>query len=402
MSEPASQPQSLPVVRILPGHDRRLRGGGPWLYSNEVQMDRAAKSLEPGSLVRLVSHDGKAMALAQFNAHSLICARVLTRNTEAVVDARFFARRLERALALRERLFERPHYRLVHAEADGLPGLIVDRYGDILVLQINTIGMQRLESALLEAIERVLDPRAVVLRNDSAIRALEGLPEEVRVAKGTVPARVELEENGVPFLADVLQGQKTGWFYDQRPNRAFAARLARDQRVLDLYSYGGGFALTALARGAREAVLIDRAEGALALARGSAERQGVVERCTFLKKEVFEACEELAAEKARFGLVVADPPAFVKSKKDLAVGLRGYRKLARQAATLVAEAGFLCIASCSHQVSEEDFAREVFAGIRAAGRGARLLYRGFAGPDHPVHPALPEGAYLKFHAYALD
>ncbi|MCS6779371.1 MAG: class I SAM-dependent rRNA methyltransferase [Geminicoccaceae bacterium] len=393
---------SYPVIRILPGHDRRLRGGGPWLFANEVQMDRAAKAIPPGGIVRLASHDGKAMALAQFNPHSLICARVLTRNTESVIDGRFFARRLERALALRTRLFDAPFYRLVHAEADGLPGVIADRYGDILVVQINTIGMQQLEATLLEAIDRVLAPRAVVLRNDSAIRALEGLPEEVRLAKGIVPARVELEENGVVFLADLLQGQKTGWFYDQRPNRAFAARLARGQRVLDLYSYGGGFGLTALANGASEAVLIDRAEGALATARASAERQGVVERCSFLKKEVFEACEELAAEKARFGLVVADPPAFVKSKKDLAVGLRGYRKLARQAATLVAEAGFLCIASCSHQVSEEDFGREVFAGIRAAGRGARLLYRGFAGPDHPVHPALPESAYLKFHAYALD
>ncbi|MCS7267901.1 MAG: class I SAM-dependent rRNA methyltransferase [Geminicoccaceae bacterium] len=393
---------SYPVIRILPGHDRRLRGGGPWLFSNEVQMDKTAKALEPGSLVRLVSHDGKAMALAQFNPHSLICARVLTRNTEAVIDARFFVRRLERALALRSRLFERPFYRLVHAEADGFPGVIVDRYGDVLVLQINTIGMQKMESLLLEALEQVLAPAAVVLRNDSAIRALEGLPEEVRVAKGTVPATIELEENGIVFAADVLKGQKTGWFYDQRSNRAFAAGLGRGQRVLDLYSYGGGFGLLALARGAREALLVDRAEGALALARESARRQGVVERCGFLRKEVFEACEELAAEKSRFGLVVADPPAFVKSRKDLAVGLRGYRKLARLAAGLVGEAGFLCIASCSHLVSEEDFAREVFAGIRAAGRGARLLFRGFAGPDHPVHPALPESAYLKFHAYALD
>lgn len=391
-----------PTIRILPGHDKRLRGGGPWLYSNEVQMDRAAKEVPPGSVVRLVSHDGKAMALAQFNPHSLICARVLTRNTEAVIDARFLARRLERALALRGRLFEAPHYRLVHAEADGLPGLVIDRYGDILVLQMNTIGLSRLEPELLQAIEQVLAPQAILLRNDSAIRALEGLPEEVRLVKGQVPARVEVQENGLTFLADLLQGQKTGWFYDQRPNRAFAARLARGQRVLDLYSYGGGFGLTALAHGASEALFVDRAEGALALARASAERQGVLDRCSFLRKEVFQACAELAAEKARFGLVVADPPAFVKSKKDLAVGLRGYRKLAREAATLVAEGGFLAIASCSHQVVEEDFGREVFAGIRAAGRGARLLYRGFAGPDHPVHPALPEGAYLKFHAYALD
>jgi 23S rRNA (cytosine1962-C5)-methyltransferase len=393
---------SHPTIRILPGHDKRLRGGGPWLYSNEVQMDRAAKEVPPGTVVRLVSHDGKAMALAQLNPHSLICARVLTRNTEAAIDARFLARRLERALALRTRLFEAPYYRLVHAEADGLPGLIADRYGDILVLQINTIGMSRLEAELLEAVEQVLAPQAILLRNDSAIRTLEGLPEEVRLVKGQVPARVELQEGGLPFLADLLQGQKTGWFYDQRPNRAFAARLARGQRVLDLYSYGGGFGLQALAGGAEEALLVDRAEAALALARASAERQGVAERCRVLRKEVFEACEELAAEKARFGLVIADPPAFVKSKKDLAVGLRGYRKLARQAATLVAEGGFLCLASCSHQVGEEDFGREVFAGIRAAGRGARLLYRGFAGPDHPVHPALPEGAYLKFHAYALD
>jgi 23S rRNA (cytosine1962-C5)-methyltransferase len=327
---------------------------------------------------------------------------MLTRNKDAAVDLRFVQRRIARALALRERLFDRPFYRLVHAEADGLPGLVVDRLGDTVVIQPNTAGWDRLSDLVVTAVEAELRPRAIVLRGDTPVRALEGLEDNVRVAKGDPRARLEIEENGLPFVVDPLGGQKTGWYFDQRDNRAFVARLARGQKVLDLYSYAGGFALAALANGAVSALGIDRADAALELARASAVRQGVAERCEFRRNDVFAAIDELAGAKERFGLVVADPPPFVKAKKDLAPGLKGYAKLARGSAGLVAEGGFLCIACCSHNVPEAEFLEAVFDGIKDAGRGGRLLRRAGAGPDHPVHPALPETAYLKFLAFALD
>jgi 23S rRNA (cytosine1962-C5)-methyltransferase len=393
---------SYPTIRILEGHDRRVRSGSPWLFSNELQMDRTAKALEPGSTVRLVSSDGRAMALAWFNPHSLIAARLLTRSTEATIDRAFLERRLARALAVRDRLFERPSYRLAHAEGDGLPGLVVDRFGDVCVAQLNSAGVAALKTELVGALDSLLRPGVIVLRNDSPVRELEGLPAEIEVVKGEVPGRHEVEENGLVFVADPAGGQKTGWYFDQRENRRFAARLAAGQDVLDLYSYGGGFGLAAAAAGARHVLCVDRAEPALALARESAERQGVLDRCDFEKAEAFASIDGLTEQRRRFGLVIADPPAFVRSRKDLPAGLKGYRKLARGVAGLVAEAGFLCIACCSHNVAEDQFLAETHAGIRSAGRSARLLHRAGAGPDHPVHPALPESAYLKFLVYALD
>jgi 23S rRNA (cytosine1962-C5)-methyltransferase len=391
-----------PQVQLLAGQDRRLRVGHPWVYSNELQMDQAARSLPAGETVCLLTADGRPLALAQFNPHSLIAARVVTRNKDATIDARFIERRLARALHLRERLYDRPFYRLVHAEADGLPGLIVDRYGDVLVCQLNSAGMARLEDAVLDALSSLLTPRAVVLRNDSPVRELEGLESEVRVARGGLEGRIELEENGVIFMADPLHGQKTGWYFDQQENQAFAARLGRGAQVLDLYSYGAGFSLAAAAAGAEQVLAIDRSELALELAKASAERSGLAEKLQVERKDAFTALEDLAAAKRRFGLVVADPPAFVRSKKELKPGLRGYRKLARAAATLVAEDGFLVIACCSHNVAADAFADEVRRGIRDAARGGRLLRQSGAGPDHPIHSALPESAYLKCLVYALD
>lgn len=390
-----------PVIKILEGHDRRLRQGSPWLYSNELQIE-AAKKLEPGSVVRLAAHDGRAMALAHLNPHSLIAARILTRNTETEIDGAFLGRRLARAQAIRDRLYDRPFYRLVHAEADGLPGLVIDRLGDVLTVQINTAGMAALEAEIVAVLERSLRPQAIVLRNDSPVREIEGLTLEARLAAGSIEGPVTIEENGLAFAAEPMLGQKTGWYFDQRENRAFAARLAAGQDVLDLYSYAGGFGLTALARGARSALLVDRSEDALALARAAAERQGVTSQTTILAQEAWPAIDALQSAKRRFGLVIADPPAFVRSKKDLAAGLKGYEKLARGSATLVAEAGFLCIACCSHNVPEDEFLRAAYRGIRTAGRGATLLHRAGAAADHPTHPALPESAYLKFLAFALD
>ncbi len=392
---------SHPTLKLLTGQDRRLRAGHPWVFSNELQMDAAAKALPPGTVVRLAAADGRPMALAQFNPHSLIAARVLTRNKDATIDEAFLERRLARALRLRERLLDQPYYRLIHAEADGLPGLVIDRFGDLMVCQLNSAGMALLEAPLLAALDRLLAPRCVVLRNDSPVRELEGLPLELRVVKGELAGPIPVQEHGLTFMADPLEGQKTGWYYDQRDNRQFTARLGKDQRVLDLYSYGGGFGLAALAAGARSALAIDRSPTGLDLARAAAEHNGLAGLATE-RADAFAALDRLAADKERFGLVVADPPAFVKSKRDLKVGLKGYRKLARAAAGVVGEEGFLAIACCSHNVPLEAFADEVRRGIRDAGRGARLLHQAGAAPDHPAHPMLPESMYLKFHVYALD
>ena len=393
---------SYPTIKISRGHDRRQKAGAPWLFSNELRLDDAAKGLPPGSIVRLMAPTGKIVGVAHFNPHSLIAARVLSRNKDASINGAFLERRIARALSLRQKLYDRPYYRLVHAEGDGLPGLVVDRYGDLLVVQLNTAGMVALEAELTAALVSVVGATTVLARNDSPGRSMEGLSEEVRVLHGTLPERIEVEENGLVFVTNPRTAQKTGWYFDQSMNRAFAARLAKTGSVLDLYANAGGFALTCLARGAKSALAVDRSQPALTLASVSAERQGVADRLTTKTAEAFVAIEALAEEKARFDLVVADPPAFVRSRKDLAVGLRGYRKLAREASALVAEAGFLLVACCSHNVSREAFAEEVAAGIRAAGRGARLLHEAGAAPDHPVHPALPETAYLKCLAYALD
>ena len=318
-----------PSIHLLPGQDRRLRAGHPWVFSNELRMDAEAKALPPGEPVCLLSAERKPLAIALFNPHSLIAARVVTRNKDATIDAAFVERRLARALRLRERLFDRPYYRLVHAEADGLAGLVIDRYGDVLVCQLNSAGTAWLEPAILEALDRLLAPRVVVLRNDSPVRELEGLAQEVRLAKGALDGPVELIENGLAFLVDPLEGQKTGWYYDQRENRAFVASLARDQSVLDLYGYSAGFGLQAAAAGATRVLAIDRSQLGLDLATASAERAGLAERLEVAREDAFAALDRLAAEKQRFGIVVADPPAFVRSKRELKPGLRGYRKLAR-------------------------------------------------------------------------
>jgi len=395
-------PATRPAVALQPGAHRRAEGGYPWIYSNEVRMDAEAKALPRGTLVTVRRADERPLGVAMFNPHTLLAARLLDRDAGRPIGKRFFQRRLERALAVRERLFEAPFYRLVHAEADGLPGLVVDRFGSVLVAQANSAGMDRLERPLIEALQALLAPQAIVLRNDSPARALEGLTQEVRVAAGTIDGPVRLNENGAVFHADVFAGQKTGWFFDQRDNRRFVARLAAGARVLDLYCYAGGFAVQAARAGAAEVLGIDRSEPALALAAHAAALNGVGARCAFRRAEVFAEAARLAAQGERFDIVIADPPPFARSRKDAATALRGYRKLARLATGLTAPGGFLFIASCSYNVAAGDFAEAVWRGVAEAGRGARILRNAGAGPDHPVHPAVPETAYLKTMTIALD
>lgn len=398
----ASQFLDLPSISLKPHGQKRLGRGHPWIYSNEVEMDQAAKAVPPGGLVRLCDPQGRYLATAFFNRHPLIAARVLTRDESVAIDTHFLAGRLRRALAIRERLVDVPYYRLVHAEADGLPGVIADRFGDALTLQVNAAGMEQLTPQLIDALNAVIAPATVVLRNDSPVRALEQLPETVEVVQGRLDGPVTLEENGARFFADLAGGQKTGWFYDQRDNRAWAAKLAAGLRVLDCYAFAGGFTVQTALAGATEVVSVDRSEAALGLAAQAAEANGVAERCRFVKSEVFQELQRQAAAGEKYGLVVVDPPAFVKSKKDLAQGLKGYRKMVRLAAALVAEGGYLLAASCSHHADIESFAEQVRRGLFDAGRSGRVLRTSGAAPDHPVHPALPESAYLKAQILALD
>jgi len=391
-----------PTIALQPGRHKRAEAGHPWVYSNEIAMDAAAKALPKGTLVTLRKAGGEALGVATFNAHTLVAARILDRDAKRNVDRAFFATRLESALTLRRRLYAEPHYRLVHAEADRLPGVVADRFGDVLVTQLNTAGMALLEAEWIAACEAVLAPKAVVLRNDSPARALEGLEPELRVARGEIDGAIELVENGARFLADPREGQKTGWFFDQRDNRRFVAGLSQGARVLDLYCYAGGFAIAAALAGADQVLALDRSEAALALAARAAEMNGVGERCRFQRADAFGEVSRLGAQGERFDVVIADPPAFVKSKKDLGPGLRGYRKLARLAATLVAPQGVLFVASCSHNVEPPDFAEAVRRGLEDAGRSGRILRSAGAAPDHPVHPWLPESAYLKALALVLD
>lgn len=392
----------LPRIHLQPGGDRRIARGYPWAYSNEVRMDGDAKALPAGQLVTLHRVDGKPLGVGTFNPHALIAVRLVDRDAGATVDRESIAARLRRALGLRERLFDRPFYRLVHAEADGLPGLVVDRYGPLSVVQVNTAGCERLIPEILAALDDVISPETVVLRNDSRARALEGLPSETRIVTGSVAEPIAVIEDGLQFLVDPVAGQKTGWFYDQHANRRFVARLATSGTVLDVYCHSGGFAIGAAAAGAADVLAVDSSEPALALAGASAQANGVAGTCTFQRAEAFATLESLGTDGRRFRLVVADPPAFVKSRKDLSSGLRGYRKMSRLAAALVEPEGFLFVASCSHNVTAPMFAEEVASGLQRAGRTGRILRAAGAGPDHPVHPMLPESAYLKTLTLQLD
>jgi 23S rRNA (cytosine1962-C5)-methyltransferase len=399
---PTQSSSDRPVVRLAPGRDKRARLGHPWIYSNEIAMDPATKAIKPGSVVDVVGADGRPIATAFFNAKSLIALRVLAPRTSVAVDRGFLAARIDRALKLREALFDVPHYRLIHAEADGLPGLIVDRYGDVFVVQANTAGVEALMPTLLEVLAERFSPRAVIGRNDSPVRELEGLGRDTTVLAGALDGPIELVENGVRYLADPTGGQKTGWFFDQRDNRAFMAALAKGRSVIDFYTYSGGFALACARAGATHVTAVDRSEGSLALAAKAAELNGVADRVAFTKAEVFAEMERLAEGKSRFGVVVADPPPFVRSRADLATGAKGYRKMARLAAALVEPGGFLLCASCSHNIEPQRFHEEIARGLHSADRSGRVIRSAGAGPDHPVHPELPESAYLKALVVQLD
>lgn len=391
------------ALRLKPKADaRRIRHGHPWAWSDEIVLDRRSRKVPPGTLALLEDAERQPLAVGIASVEAKIGFRVLDRNPAAVIDAAWLRARLVAALTLRERLFDAPFYRLVHAEGDGLPGLIVDRFADVLVVQPNARWLEdRLED--LTGILADLTGADTIIKNGTGrARAQEGLAEEMAVLVGTAPAGpIPVEMNGATYLADVMGGQKTGLFYDQRPNHAVARSAARGARVLDVFSHVGGFALAALAGGARHALSVDASAPALDLAAQGARAMGMADRFDTRQGDAFAVMEALAGEGATFDLVIADPPAFAPSKQALGQGLRAYERVARLAAPLVAEGGTLILCSCSHAADLGKFRQACLRGIGRAGRDPRLIHTGFAGPDHPQHPGLSDTGYLKALAFRL-
>ena len=382
----------LPALRLKRNEDRRLHAGHLWIFSNEVDTEQTPlKRFKPGELVRVLAHNDKALGLAYVNANSLICARLL--QSWSLPDADWFLSRMRQALTLRERLYREPYYRLVYGESDGLPGLVVDRYGDTAVVQIGTAGMERLKPAIEAALRKLLNCKALLWKNDSSARQLEGLTNYVETAFGNIGELTMLRENGIEFQVPLATGQKTGWFFDQAGNRRALEKYVRPgARVADVFSYAGGWAVRALKAGAGEALCVDSSAAALDAAQANAQRNGV--SVQIAKGDAFEVLERLVREGQRFDVVVLDPPAFAKRKKDLPKAIAGYRRLNQLGMQLLGD-GILVSCSCSYHLSAADLEGAIAKAARGAEKQVQILEAGGASPDHPVHPAIDETRYLK-------
>ena len=392
MSDPKSAAE-LPVLRLKRNEDRRLHAGHLWIFSNEVDTGQTPlPKFEAGELVRVLAHNDRALGLAYVNPKSLISARLL--ETWRLPDTAWLAARIRTALRLRERLYAKPYYRLVYGESDGLPGLVIDRYGAACVAQIGTAGMERLKLHILEALEQVLGCEALLFKNDSSLREMEGLPSYVEAAKGRFDAPAQVLEDGLEFQVPLAEGQKTGWFYDQSANRrALVKYVRKGARVLDMFSYVGAWGVRAAHGGAREVLCVDSSAAALESAVGNAQRNGV--KIETVKGDAFDVLEDLAKKDSRFDVVVVDPPAFAKRKKDLPKALAAYKRLNQLAMNVIADDGILVSCSCSHHLTSEDLQDAIAKAARGAERHLQILETGGQAPDHPVHPAIPETRYLK-------
>ena len=389
----------LPALRLKRNEDRRLHAGHLWIFSNEVDTQQTPLTkFEAGELVRVLAHNDRALGLAYVNPQSLISARML--GTWKIPDAAWLAARIRTALSLRERLYAAPYYRLLYGESDGLPGLVVDRYGPACVVQIGTAGMEKLKPQIQQALEQVLRCEALLFKNDGSTRDMEGLPSYVEAAKGRFDELSLIVEDGLEFQAPLAEGQKTGWFFDQAANRrALTKYVRKGARVLDVFSYVGAWGVRAAHSGAREVLCVDSSAAALELAQSNAERNRVngptAGTLTTVRGDAFDVLEDLAKKGARFDLVVVDPPAFAKRKKDVPKALAAYKRLNQLAMQVIADEGILVSCSCSYHVSAEELQDAIAKAARSADRHLQILEAGGQAPDHPVHPAIPETRYLK-------
>ncbi|MBM4197265.1 MAG: class I SAM-dependent rRNA methyltransferase [Gammaproteobacteria bacterium] len=386
--------RDLPPLRLLPGEERRIESGHAWVFSNEVDTTKTPLGdFAPGSMASVVSSRDRFLGYAYVNPQVLICARILGRNAAEPPGRALLEQRLRRALALRERLYARPYYRLVYGESDGLPGLVLDRYGDLVVGQSGTAGIDAMADDIVAAVRAVIGAKQFVWKNDSGARELEQLPETVTADSGAVPDETGVEENGLSFRAPLAAGQKTGWFYDQTGNRAMLRRHVKGARVLDVCSYVGGWGISAAENGARDVLCVDASATALGYVERAATARSLPVRT--LRGDAFDALEDLAAAGERYDVVVLDPPAFIKRRKQAAKGEAAYRRLNQLGLQLVADDGLLVSCSCSYHLEPQSLLDALQKAARNTGRFVQVIETGGQAPDHPVHPAIPETRYLK-------
>jgi 23S rRNA (cytosine1962-C5)-methyltransferase len=394
---------TYPTVRLKPkANARAIRHGFPWVYDNEMVTDRRTKALAAGTVAILQDADRNDIGLVAVTPGSRIMCRMLDRDLTARIDQDWFVARIGKALTMRERLYDQPFYRLIHAEADGMPGVVIDRFGDTVVVQPNAAWADQRLDALVAALVQVTGVTNVLKNASGRARGLEGLDDQSGAVVGAAPsAPLPVPMNGATYMADLVTGQKTGLFFDQRPNHAFAARLSKGAKVLDVFSHVGGFSLASLAGGAEQALAVDGSQAALELAAQGAADMGASDRFRSRKGDAFAVLNALADEGETFDVVICDPPAFAPNKQALEAGLRAYERIARLAAPLVTEGGYLGLCSCSHAAELTKFRGACTRGIGRAGRTAQLIHTGFAGPDHPLMPQLAESGYLKALFYRL-
>lgn len=390
------------LIKLKKGQDRKVNFGHPWVYSNEIESDPKLAEIPSGGLVKVANAFGNFVGFGYYNRHSLIAVRILTKKEHQEINQEFFTKKIEQALKLREDFFDKPYYRLVHSEADGFPGLVADRFDNLVVLQVTTAGMENLLDQIVVALNSLIPNLIIVLRNDVSARKLEGLQEYVKILQSELPTENILTENGLKFKFNPLEGQKTGWFFDQRENRKFVAELVKGKDILDCYCYNGGFGINAAKAGANSVTFIDSSELAIKNVQENILLNNLSGNFEFTCGKVFDELENLAKTGRKFQVVVLDPPAFVKSKKDFFTGIKGYEKLAKLGAKLVAKNGYLFIASCSHNASLQDLIRSSAVGIDKAGKSAKIVRVFGAGFDHPIHPVLLESEYLKSITYQIN
>jgi 23S rRNA (cytosine1962-C5)-methyltransferase len=393
MSDAPLEVAQLPVLRLKRNEDRRLHAGHLWIFSNEVDTGQSPLTkFKAGEVVRVLAHNDRALGLAYVNPKSLIAARLL--ETWKIPDTAWLLARIRLAMAVRDRLYEKPYYRLVYGESDGLPGLVIDRFAATCVVQIGTAGMEQLKPNIQEALGQAFKCDAILFKNDGSAREMEGLPSYVEAAKGNFDKPALVIEDGLEFLAPLREGQKTGWFFDQADNRrALSKYIRRGAKVLDVFSYVGAWGVRAAHVGAAEVTCVDSSASALEMAAANAARNGA--KLAIHKGDAFDVLEELAKHKARFDVVIVDPPAFAKRKKDLPKALAAYKRLNQLAIQVTAEEGVLVSCSCSFHVSPEELQDAIAKAARAAEKRLQILEMGGQAHDHPVHPAIPETRYLK-------
>jgi len=383
-------------IQLNKGAEKRLKQGHLWIYSNEIDVKKVPiKDFQPGEQVMVRDHTERALGTAFISPASLIAGRMISRDAKQWMDQSLITHRLNVALSLRQSVFSEPAYRLVFGDSDRLPGLVIDRFEDVYVVQISSAGMERLKEEIVAALEKVCRPKQIIFKNDGKMRVLEDLESYIEVAKGEALEEASFTENGVKFIAPIMAGQKTGWFYDHRMNRARLKDYVKGKRVLDLYSYVGGWGIQAAAFGAESVTCVDSSSLALSYVAKNAELNQVQDKVACIEGDVFEVCKQLKEAGERFDVVIADPPAFIPRRKDQKAGALAYQRLNQLAMRLLSKDGLLVSASCSMHLSKDALIKAVGLAGQTLEKQLQIVEQGGQGPDHPVIPAIPETDYLK-------